>query len=277
MTGRGGHRAKRSLGQNFLVDANLQRKIVEAVGAGPEDEVLEVGPGKGALTRHLAGRVGRLVLVELDDALAAGLADTYGGRDDVEVVHGDVLRVALEDVVRRPDALRVVGNIPYNITTPILFRLLERPRPLEIVLMVQEEVADRIVAAPGTPAYGALAVGVQSVAEATRLFRVGRGAFRPVPRVESAVVRIRPVRPEPLTPAEEARLRQVVRACFQWRRKQMGKILRDHPDLALGPERAGAVATEAGVDPSDRPERLSPEVFLRLSRHLPAAHAPPKL
>lgn len=277
MTGRGGHRAKRSLGQNFLVDANLQRKIVEALGAGPGDEVLEVGPGQGALTRHLAGRVGRLVLVELDDALAAELTRTYAGRTDVEVVHGDVLRVPLEEVVRRPEALRVVGNIPYNITTPILFRLLERPRPLEIVLMVQEEVADRIVAAPGTSAYGALAVGVQSVAEATRLFRVGRGAFRPVPKVESAVVRIRPLRPEPLTLAEERRLRLLVRACFQWRRKQMGKILRDHPDLGLDAEAAAALAADAGVDPADRPERLSPGVFLRMSRHLPAGDAPPKL
>jgi len=264
-----GHRAKRSLGQNFLVDPNLQRKIVDAVGAGPDDEVLEVGPGQGALTGHLAGRVGRLVLVELDDALAGALTQRYAGRDDVEVVHGDVLQVPLERYVRRPEALRVVGNIPYNITTPILFRLLERPRPLEIVLMVQEEVADRIVAGPGTAAYGALAVGVQTVAHAQRLFRVGRNAFRPVPRVESAVVRIRPLRPEPLTPEEEGRLRHLVRAAFQWRRKQMGKILRDHPDLRLGAEEAERVAEAAGVDLQERPERLSPETFVRLSGYLP--------
>lgn len=263
------HRAKRSLGQNFLVDANLQRKIVEAVGAGPEDEVLEVGPGQGALTRHLVGTVRRLVLVELDDGLARELQAAYGARSDVEVVHGDVLGVRPADHVGDPAALRVVGNIPYNITTPILFHLLERPRPREIVLMVQEEVAERIVARPGTAAYGALAVGVQTVAEAERLFRVGRSAFRPVPRVESAVVRIRPLRPEPLTPGEEARLRILVRACFQWRRKQMGKILRDHPDLGLDVQRAEALAAACGFDPRDRPERLAPETFVRLSRELP--------
>jgi 16S rRNA (adenine1518-N6/adenine1519-N6)-dimethyltransferase len=269
MTSRGGHRAKRSLGQNFLVDPNLQRKIVEAVGAGPADEVLEVGPGRGALTRHLVGRVGRLVLVELDDRLAADLHRSYGSRDDVDVVHGDVLGVRLEDHVRDPATLRVVGNIPYNITTPILFHLLTRPRPLEIVLMVQEEVADRIVAAPGTSAYGALAVGVQSIAFAERLFRVARNAFRPVPRVESAVVRIRPLRPEPLSRAEEERLRRLVRAAFQWRRKQLGKILRDHPDLGLTVESAQAAAAAIGMDLTDRPERLSPAHFVELSGHLP--------
>lgn len=272
MTPAGSHRAKRSLGQNFLVDPNLQRKIVEAVGAGPGDEVLEVGPGRGALTRHLVGRVGRLVLVELDDALAAELERTLGGRADVEVVHGSILDVPLDEHVRSRERLRVVGNIPYNITTPILFRLLERPRPLEIVLMVQEEVAERIVAAPGTRAYGALAVGVRTVAAAERLFRVGRGAFRPVPGVDSAVVRIRPRRPEPLGEAEEERLRRVVRACFQWRRKQLGKILRDHPDLQVSAQEAEALAEAAGVGLQDRPERLSPDAFLRLSARLgPAA------
>lgn len=269
MPSRRGHRAKRSLGQNFLVDANLQRKIVSAVGAGPGDEVLEIGPGQGALTRHLEGTVGRLVLVELDDALAAALDERYHGRDDVAVVHGDVLQVERADIVRDPAALKVVGNIPYNITTPIVFRLLERPRPQEMVLMVQEEVADRIVAEAGTSAYGALAVGVQSVARAERLFRVGRGAFRPVPRVESAVVRITPLRPEPLTPEEEGRLRTLVRASFQWRRKQMGKILRDHPDLSLHGDAAASAAQHAGVDLQDRPERLSPETFIRLAACLP--------
>ncbi|MGD8319924.1 MAG: 16S rRNA (adenine(1518)-N(6)/adenine(1519)-N(6))-dimethyltransferase RsmA, partial [Gemmatimonadota bacterium] len=258
----------RSLGQNFLVDPNLQRKIVDAVGAGPDDEVLEIGPGRGALTTHLAGRVGRLVLVELDDDLAEGLARTYESREDVHVVHADVLEVSLDSLVRRPSELRVVGNIPYNITTPLLFRLLERPRPLDMVLMVQDEVAERIVAPAGDRTYGALAVGVQSVATAERLFRVGRRAFRPVPRVDSAVVRICPLRPEPLDPHEEVRLRTLVRACFQWRRKQMGKILRDHPDLSGSAASAESAAHRVGVDLRDRPERLSPADFIALSAAL---------
>lgn len=261
-----GHRPKRSLGQNFLVDANLQRKIVDAMGAGPDDEVLEIGPGRGALTRHLAGSVGRLVLVELDDDLARALEARYGSRDDVEVVHGDVLEVPLEAHLRDPTAARVVGNIPYNITTPIVFRLLERPRPRDIVLMVQEEVADRIVADVGTKAYGALSVGVRAVAEVERLFKVGRGAFRPVPGVDSAVIRITPHRPERTTPAEEEALRVLVRSAFQWRRKQLRKILRDHPDLGFEPERLARGLAAAEATPTDRPETVSPDGFVRLAR-----------
>jgi 16S rRNA (adenine1518-N6/adenine1519-N6)-dimethyltransferase len=264
-----GHRPKRSLGQNFLVDPNLQRKIVAALDAGPDDTVLEIGPGREALTRHLAGTVGRLVLVELDDDLAAALSVRYQGRDDVEVVHRDILDVSPEALVADPGSLRVVGNVPYNITTPILFHLLERPRPRDMVLMVQDEVADRIVAPPGSSAYGALAVGVQSVADAEKLFRVGRQAFRPVPGVDSAVVRIRPRVPPPLEPAEEERLRHLVRACFQWRRKQLRKILRDHPDLGVPAEEIPHLAETVGFRPTDRPETLSPEQFASLAATLP--------
>ncbi len=266
----GGRRpAKRSLGQNFLVDENLQRKIVAAVGAGPDDEVLEVGPGQGALTRHLVGQVRRLVLVELDDDLARALEDEHRGRPDVQVVHGDVLDIEIADLVLEPRELRVVGNIPYNITTPILFHLLRSPRPKEIVLMVQDEVAKRIVAPVGTKAYGALSIGVRIVARAERLFRVGPQAFRPVPAVDSAVIRIRPLVPDPMTAAEEDRLRRLVRAAFQWRRKQLRRILRDHPDLAYPLDIVEAAAERAKFSLADRPERLAPEQFVALSAALP--------
>jgi len=262
------HRAKRSLGQNFLVDANLQHKIVEAVGAGPDDEVLEIGPGTGALTRHLVDRVGRLVLVELDDELAAGLVERYGDRDHVEVLHGDVLEVSLADHLSDPDGVLVVGNIPYNITTPIVFRLLERPRPRAIVLMVQDEVAARIVAPVGTKTYGSLSVGVRTVADVERLFKVGRGAFRPVPGVDSAVVRITPFRPERTDEREEASLRSLVRAVFQWRRKQLRKILRDHPELGYDASTLARALEAADVAPTDRPERVAPDAFVRMVRAL---------
>lgn len=267
---RGGEaaRAKKSLGQNFLVDANLQRKIVDALGATDADEVLEIGPGRGALTRHLVGTVRRLTLVELDDALAEALRRRYGERADTRVVHGDVLEVSLPSLLDDPSGALIVGNIPYNITTPILFKLLERPRPRTIVLMVQAEVADRITAAVGTKAYGALSVGVRSVARAERLFKVGRGAFRPVPRVESAVVRITPIRPEPLSAQEEERTRRLVKACFQWRRKQLRKIVRDHPDLRIAPERVDAVLERVGVAGDARPETLEPNRFVALAEAL---------
>jgi 16S rRNA (adenine1518-N6/adenine1519-N6)-dimethyltransferase len=259
-------RAKRSLGQNFLVDPNLQRKIVDALEVGPTDEVLEIGPGRGALTAHLVGRPRRLVLVELDDVLAAELAERWGGRPDVEIVHGDALELDLGAITSRPGALKVIGNIPYNITSPLLFRLLERPRPAQILVMVQREVAERLLAEPGTSEYGALAVGVRSVAAVEKVLHVPRGAFRPVPRVDSTVLRITPHAPPRLDEADEASLRTLVRACFQWRRKQLQKILREHPDLALERERVEALARETGFDLSDRPERLSPDELLVLSR-----------
>ena len=262
-------RPKRSLGQNFLIDANIQRKIVDTLGAGPDDVVLEIGPGRGALTRHLAGSVGRLVLVELDDALVAALRSEYGERTDVDVIHADVLDVRLEDHVDDPGSLIVVGNIPYNITTPIIFRLLERPRPREIVLMVQDDVADRVVAPVGTKEYGALSIGVRCVATPEKLFRVGRNAFRPVPGVDSAILRIEPRVPEPLALDEEDRLRRLVRAAFQWRRKQLGKTLRDHPDLRVDSGRLEEIAERAGISLSDRPERLSPDHFSALAAALP--------
>jgi len=264
-----GRPAKRSLGQNFLVDQNLQRRIVAALAAGPSDEVLEIGPGRGALTRHLVGTVGRLIAVELDDELAGSLAEEFAARDDVRIVHADVLDVEIATLTPSPGNLVVVGNIPYNITTPIIFHLLTRPRPRDIVLMVQDDVADRIVAPVGTKAYGALSVGVRSVARVERLFNVGRNAFRPVPGVDSCIIRIRPIVPEPLTAAEEGQLRRLVRAAFQWRRKQLRKILRDHPDLACAEAEIAAVAERLDLDLEDRPERLSPEQFVRLAAALP--------
>jgi len=261
-------RPKKSLGQNFLVDGNLQRKIVQALGAGPEDEVLEVGPGRGALTTHLAGRVRRLVLVELDNALAANLDALYRDRSDVDVVHADVMGVTLSDVSAEPARLRVIGNIPYNITTPLIFHLLRRPRPATLVLMVQREVAARLCAAPGTSEYGALTVGVRTVATVQRVLSVPRTAFRPVPGVDSVVIRIDPFEPPPLTEPEEERLRTLTRASFQWRRKQMQKILRDHPDFSLAPERLRAVAQETGFAMDRRPETFSPDEFVRLSAAL---------
>ena len=262
--------AKKSLGQNFLVDPNHQRRIVEALALAPDDELLEIGPGRGALTRHLVGRVRRLVLVELDDALVETLRTRWGGRPDVAIVHGDALELDLSTLLEDPARTKVVGNIPYNITSPLLFRLLARPRPAEILVMVQREVADRLLAEPGTGEYGALAVGVRSVADVERVLQVPRSSFRPVPRVDSTVVRILPHAPPRLTEREEADLRALVRACFQWRRKQIGKILREHPELALDRERLELVADQTGVSLTDRPEALSPERLLELARAVAA-------
>ncbi|HEX2204886.1 MAG TPA: 16S rRNA (adenine(1518)-N(6)/adenine(1519)-N(6))-dimethyltransferase RsmA [Longimicrobium sp.] len=262
-------RAKRSLGQNFLIDANVQRKIVSALDPGPGDEVLEIGPGVGALTRHLAGRVRRLVLVELDNDLAARLKAEFAGEPSVEVINEDVLEVPLERVTSDPGALKVIGNIPYNITTPILFGLLERrPRPREIVLMVQREVADRILAPEGGKTYGALAVGVRALAEASRVMNVSREAFRPVPDVMSSVVKIVPFDPPRLSEEDETALRDLTRAAFQQRRKQFQRILRDA--YGLSPEEVAALGASVGMDLQARPETFAPQKFIDLARALPA-------
>ena len=258
-------RAKKSLGQNFLVDGALQRKIVEALGCSKSDTVLEIGSGRGALTRHLVGRAGRLVLVELDDRLAGALQDEWGSRPDVDVLHQDFLELDWSAVTPEPSRLLVVGNIPYNVTAPIIFKVLERPRPRDVVLMVQREVADRLAAEPGTGEYGALTVGVRCIASVEKVLRVPRRAFRPVPGVDSAVVRITPFEPPPLSAAEEGSLRQLTRAAFAWRRKQLQKILRDHEALRVSRDRLEALSRETGWDLTRRPETLSPDDFVRLS------------
>jgi 16S rRNA (adenine1518-N6/adenine1519-N6)-dimethyltransferase len=262
-------RAKRSLGQNFLIDPNLQRRIVDALEPGPDDEVLEIGPGVGALTQHLAGRVRRLVLVELDNGLAARLRERFADDPSVEIINEDVLTVPLERISSDPARLKVIGNIPYNITTPILFSLLERrPRPREIVLMVQREVADRLLEKAGTKTYGALAVGVQAVADASRVLNVSREAFRPVPDVMSSVVRIVPHDPPRLRQDEEGALRELTRAAFQQRRKQFQRILRDAYNLSV--EEVEALGAEVEMDLRQRPETFSAERFIDLSRALRA-------
>jgi 16S rRNA (adenine1518-N6/adenine1519-N6)-dimethyltransferase len=264
MTDQQRHRAKRSLGQNFLVDPNIQRRIVESLDPQPDDEVLEIGPGQGALTQHLVGRVRRLILVELDDQLVDRLRTQYSDDPSVHLLHRDFLDCRLEDLTPEPERLKVVGNIPYNITTPILFALLERrPRPREILLMVQREVADRILAGPGSKTYGALAVGVQTVADVERVMHVSRKAFRPVPDVESSVIRVRPHHPARLQEPQERALRNLTRATFGQRRKQLQRILRDA--YRLQPAQVDELAAELAIDPRSRPEELPPQKFVELA------------
>ena len=270
-----GHRAKKSLGQNFLIDPNQQRRIVAALDPAPDDTVIEIGPGQGALTAHLAGSVGRLILIELDRDLAPALQHAYADRPHVTVVQGDILDIDLRDLAG-PDLSRVkvVGNIPYNITTPIIFRLLERDaRTGRIVLMIQREVADRILAPPGTSEYGALSVGVRSVAHVERLFHVGRGAFRPVPRVDSSVIRIEPIMPAPLTAQEEDDLRELTRTAFSWRRKQLQKTLRAAPGYALDADAVLDLAQRTGIALDQRPEQLSPDQMIALAIAIRAQRA----
>lgn len=253
---------RRSLGQHFLDDQRILERIAGALTLTPDDTVVEIGPGRGSLTAFLAGRARRLVLIEYDRALAEILRQRYAADASVTVVQADVLTVDLAGAAG--GAFKLVGNIPYYITTPILFRALEPPRPTCAVYLVQREVAQRLAAKPGTSEYGALSVNVQAVSRVENLFRVAPGSFRPPPKVESAVVRVTPLATAVVSDAEHPRFRRLVQDAFGLRRKQMRRVVRELLDI--GAEEADAILAAAGVDPTVRPETLSPEDFARLSR-----------
>ncbi len=239
---------------------------MSALALTGRETVVEIGPGRGALTDLLVQRAARLVAVEIDRDLAAHLRARYADRPHVHIVEADVLAVPLGTLVTGSYVL--AGNVPYYITTPILFHALEPPRPARAVYLVQREVADRVAAPPGSKLYGALSVNVQAVARAELIARVPPGAFVPPPQVDSAVVRITP-RPDPaVAPDEERRFRTFVQAAFALRRKQMRRVLRTAASLSV--EDADRVLAAAGVEPEARPETLSPETFAAVVRALRA-------
>jgi len=257
---------RKSLGQHFLSDPGILSRIAGALEATGVETIVEVGPGRGALTEHLIPLAGHLVAVEYDRALAARLREQYASDPRVRIVEADVLAAPLAEVAGTDDYL-LVGNVPYYITTPILFHALERPRARRAVFLVQKEVADRLAAAPAAESYGALSVNVQAVARVERLFRVPAGAFHPPPRVDSAVVRIEP-RPDPVVSADgEAPFRELVQRVFGFRRKQMRRVVRSLWDIDS--EQADVVLGAARIDPVARPETLSPADFAALLRAAP--------
>ena len=257
--------ARKRFGQHFLRDRKVLERIADALGLTGSETVIEIGPGRGALTDLLAERAGRLVAVEIDRDLAAHLRTRYAGRPHVEIVEADVLQTDLAALAGGGDYV-LAGNVPYYITTPILFHALRPPRPRRAVYLVQREVADRVVAPPGGKEYGALTVNVQAVASAEVLLRVPPGAFAPPPKVDSAVIRVVP-RPDPaVPPEEERRFRRFVQEAFGMRRKQMRRVVRSL--ASLDAEGAEAALAAAGVDPEARPETLSPETFARVVRAL---------
>jgi 16S rRNA (adenine1518-N6/adenine1519-N6)-dimethyltransferase len=253
---------RKSLGQHFLSDRRILGRIADALQLKGGETVLEIGPGRGALTDILAERAGRLIAIEYDRALAELLRQRYAKRGNVLIAEADVLEVALGELAAGPYVL--VGNVPYYITTPILFHALVPPRAERAVYLVQKEVADRLTATPGGKEYGGLTVNVAAVARAETLFKVPAGAFSPPPKVESAVVRITPLATPLATPGEERPLRTLVQNAFGMRRKQMRRVLRSL--LAIDAVTAERVLETTGIDPDVRPETLSPSQFVALLR-----------
>jgi len=253
-------RARKRLGQHFLVDRTVLERIADALGPNANDVVVEIGPGRGALTDLLSRRARRVIAIEIDRDLVPYLRDRYRDAGNVEVIERDVLDVDL-GAVAGPEFL-LAGNVPYYITTPILFHALEPPRPARAVYLVQREVAERIAAPPGSRTYGALSVNVQGVARAELVGRVPAGAFRPPPSVESAIVRLTP-RPDPVVEQSlEPDFRALVQDAFGLRRKQMRRVVRTVAHL--GVDAADQVLAAASIDPECRPETLSPGDFARL-------------
>lgn len=267
--GAGGLPAPRKrFGQHFLRDRAVLQRIADALELTGAETVVEIGPGRGALTDLLAPRARRLAAIEIDRDLAAHLRARYAADPHVEIVEADVLRVPLAGMAGT-DEYVLAGNVPYYITTPIIFHALAVPRPLRAVYLVQREVADRLTAEPGGKEYGALGVNVGAVARAELIARVPPGAFQPPPKVESAVVRLVPRADPDVAPDEERRFRRFVQAAFALRRKQLRRVVRTVAGLDVeGAERALALA---GVAPDARPETLRPAEFAALVRALGAA------
>lgn len=258
-------RARKSLGQHFLTHPPLLQKIAAATGASAGDVVLEIGPGPGALTEALLDLGAMVVAIERDERMVQALQRRFAGRD-FALVTGDALELDWAALVTpwtaRGATWRIAGNIPYYITSPLLERALTPPLPASVTYLVQKEVADRVVAPAGHDDYGALSIGIQAVAEAERLFTVGKGAFSPPPKVDSAVLHLVP-RATPLVAADRVRpFRTLVTSLFSYRRKRMLKALREA--TGLDAVAAEGVLTAAAIDPDVRPEVVDVAGFVRL-------------
>ncbi|MBI3618251.1 MAG: ribosomal RNA small subunit methyltransferase A [Candidatus Omnitrophica bacterium] len=249
---------KRSLGQNFLVNPRVEQKIIEACALQPDDIVLEIGPGKGVLTRPLADRVKKVLAIEKDNYLAPQLEKEFAGTN-VIIEHADVLKYPFEQL---PAPMKVVGNLPYNIATPIIEKVLAFRHKFSVFYMtVQLEYGNRIVARPHSKEYGSLSCFVQYYARAQKLFKIPPSAFRPSPKVDSCFLSLR-MRPEPARKAhDEEFLFKLIRACFSQRRK----MLKNSLAVIYGKEEGEELLRNLNIDPMVRAEDLGLEDYVRLA------------
>lgn len=257
------HQAKKRFGQNFLVDGNIINRIIRAVNPLPDEHLVEIGPGLGALTSHLVDKDCRLDVVEIDRDLAAKLEDQYAGSPRFKLHLMDALKADFGALAENDQPLRVIGNLPYNISTPLLFHLLSyKDRIHDMHFMLQREVVDRLGSSEGKKTYGRLSVMVQYHCHVEPLFVVPPSAFKPAPKVESAIVRLRP-RTRTIPVADPKFFAQMVNACFQQRRKTLRNglklLLKEMPDDCI-----------SGIDLGRRPETFSVEEFIALANQLSA-------
>lgn len=255
------HRARKRFGQHFLTDPGVVDAILRAVHATKDDIVVEIGPGRGAITAALAREAGHLHAVELDRDLVARLRRQYEGVPTVSIHEADALAF---DFSSLGDRLRIVGNLPYNISTPLLFHLLDfQDRIVDMHFMLQKEVVDRMAAGPGSKAYGRLGIMLGCHLNIESLFDVDRSAFDPPPEVMSAVVRLDPLPPGTFDIKDPALLKKLVTSAFMKRRKTIRNSLKDHVQTAD--------FEAVGIDPGLRPEQISISKYVELSNHLASA------
>ena len=264
-----GFNFQKKYGQNFLIDTHVLDKIIGAAEIGKDDFVLEIGPGIGTMTQYLAEAAREVVAVEIDTKLIPILEDTLKEYDNVTVLNEDILKVDIRKIAEENNGgkpIKVVANLPYYITTPIIMGLFESEVPLDsITVMVQKEVADRMQVGPGTKDYGALSLAVQYYAEPYIVANVPPNCFMPRPKVGSAVIRLTRHAETPVQVDDEKLLFQIIRASFNQRRKTLQNGLYNSSELRIPKEKTVAALEEMGLTPTIRGEKLSLEEFAKLS------------
>lgn len=260
---------QKKFGQNFLIDGHVLDKIIAGAGVTKDDMVLEIGPGIGTMTQYLAEAAGKVVAVEIDRNLLPILQETLVDYDNVKVIHADVLSLDLEKLVQEENGgrpIKVVANLPYYITTPIIMALFEQHVPLaDVTVMVQKEVAARMKSGPGSKDYGALSLAVQYYAEPYIVANVPCNCFMPRPNVDSAVIRLTRYEEPPVQVKDEKMLFKIIRASFNQRRKTLQNGLNNSSELNFTKDQIAAAIAEAGFSPSVRGEALTLEQFAKLT------------
>lgn len=260
---------QKKFGQNFLIDGHVLDKIIAGAGVTKDDMVLEIGPGIGTMTQYLAEAAGKVVAVEIDRNLLPILQETLADYDNVKVIHADVLSLDLEKLVQEENGgrpIKVVANLPYYITTPIIMALFEQHVPLaNVTVMVQKEVAARMKSGPGSKDYGALSLAVQYYAEPYIVANVPCNCFMPRPNVDSAVIRLTRYEEPSVQVKDEKMLFKIIRASFNQRRKTLQNGLNNSSELNFTKDQIAAAIAEAGFSPSVRGEALTLEQFAKLT------------
>ena len=268
--GRHGFKFSKALGQNFLIDGNIVRKIVSESNITKDDYVLEIGPGMGTLTEELALRAKKVIAVELDRSLLPILDETLGKYDNVEIIYGDILDIDIEKLIEEKcqgQSIKVVANLPYYVTTPIIGKLIEDDLNLEsITVMVQKEVADRMASGPGSKVYGSLSVFVNFYCDPEILVRVPKTVFMPQPKIDSSVIKLN-LKKE-LPDIDRDKFFKVVKAGFSKRRKTVLNALSSY-GFNIEKDDIKVALESVNISPSERAENLSVEEFIKISKALP--------